>query len=407
MADNYFAPYIDESGLHIPTYNAILNYLLDSAKKIFGQDIYVGTDSADYQMISVFSLSLYEAMQTLQYSYNQTSPNTAVGAGLSSLVRLNGLLRRPPTYSTCDVVLTGTSAAIIINGVVTDVSGYKWDLPTPITLQAAGSPVGSSYSLTVTATCQTIGAINAQIGDISSISTPVAGWTSVENLVAATPGTAAETDAELRERQAVSTALPSQTMLEGTIAGIISILGVTRYKVYENPTNSTTYGDAGVPFEGAPVHSITCVVEGGEIADIAQIIYENRGLGCYVNGDVETDITDDYGNITTIRFYRPTYVPIYVEIAITELVGYTDDTEDDIKEAIADYINSLSIGEPLVWSSVMYAAVSVMTRQAKPTFSISSLKIGKTASPTGTSDIVMNYNEVAQGDEDYIIATVS
>jgi len=405
MADTYFAPYIDESGIHIPSYNAILNQRLDDARKIFGQDIYLGTDSADYQMISVESLAIYETMQTLQYAYNQMSINTAVGAGLSSLVRLNGLLRRAATYSTCDVVLTGTSAVTITDGVVTDVSGNKWDLPSPITLQASGSPIGSTYSLTVTATCQTIGAINANIGDIDSISTPVAGWTSVENLTAAIPGTSEETDSELRERQAVSTALPSQTMLEGTIAGIASVSGVTRYKMYENPTNSTHYGDAGVPFEGAPVHSITCVVEGGEIVDIAQVIYENRGLGCYMNGDVETDITDDYDNITTVRFYRPTYVPIFVEIEITELSGYTSDTEDDIKSAISDYINSLAIGETLVWSSVIYAAVSVMSRQAKPTFSIASLKIGKTISPTTTSDIAMAYNEVSEGDEDYIVIT--
>ena len=298
---SYFAPYVDASGIHIPTYSDILNQRLDDARKIFGQDIYLGTDSADYQMISVESLAIYETMQTLQYAYNQMSINTAVGAGLSSLVRLNGLLRKAATYSTCDVVLTGTSAATITGGVVTDVSGNKWDLPSPITLQASGSPVGSTYSLTVTATCQTIGNISANIGNINSIATPVAGWTSVENLTAAIPGTAEETDSALRERQAVSTALPSQTMLEGTIAGISSVSGVTRYKMYENATNSTHYGDAGVPFEGSPEHSITCVVEGGEIADIAQVIYENRGLGCYMNGDVETDITDDYDNTKKFR----------------------------------------------------------------------------------------------------------
>lgn len=406
MSD-YFAPYIDESGIHIPTYADILNRMIDSAKKIWGQDIYLGTDSADYQMISIQSLSIFEAMQTLQYVYNQMSPNTAVGAGLSSLVRLNGLLRRPATYSTCDVVLTGTSAVTITNGIVTDLAGNKWDLSSPVTLQASGSPPGTSYSITATATCQTIGAINALVGDINSISTPVAGWTSVENLVPAVPGVSVETDAELRERQAVSTALPSQTMLEGTIAGIIAVAGVTRYKAYENATNSTHFGDAGVPFEGSPEHSITCVVEGGEIADIAQIIYENRGLGCYINGDVETNITDDYDNVTTVRFYRPLYVPIYVNVIISELAGYTDDTVDEIKDAIGDYINSLAIGETLVWSSVIYAAVSVMTRQAKPTFSISSLTMGKTASPTLQADIAIDYNEVAQGNEAYIIVTSS
>jgi len=67
----------------------------------------------------------------------------------------------------------------------------------------------------------------------------------------------------------------------------------------------------------------------------------------------------------------------------------------------------LAIGETLVWSSVIYAAVSVMTRQAKPTFSISSLTMGKTASPTLQADIAIDYNEVAQGNEAYIIVTSS
>jgi uncharacterized phage protein gp47/JayE len=391
----YFAPYVDDSGMHLPTYNDILEKRINDTKIIYGQDIYLANDSPDYQMLANEALMLYEAIQAIQYAYNQMCPTTAVGVGLSSLVQLNGITRRTATHSTCEVILTGTTAVTITDGKVQDQAGYLWSLPSPITLQAAGSPAGTYYELTVTATCDSEGAISAGIGDISIIATPTAGWISVENLVTATAGMETETDAALRSRQAVSVSLPSQTMLAGTIAAIASLDNVTRYAVYENPTNSTHFGDSGVPFEGAPVHSITCVVEGGTSLDIAEAIYYNRGLGCYMNGDQEVDITDtEYGTVTTVRYYQPVEVPVYINLRIHQLNGYLTGTEDEIKDAVAEYINSLGIGDTLTLSSINYAALSVLTNQLKPTFSVYEVYVGESPSPAGTSDLSLDYDEV-------------
>jgi hypothetical protein len=182
---------------------------------------------------------------------------------------------------------------------------------------------------------------------------------------------------------------------------------VTRYKVYENPTNSTTYGTPGVPYEGAPEHSITPIVEGGEIEDIAEAIYNNRGLGCYMEGDIEETIEDPvYGNETIVRFSRPVYVPVYVEISIHALTNYTDDIPSLVSEAVEDYLNSLDIGQTLALSSVIGAALSVMDDLSRPTFSVYSTTIGETISPAGTSDIAVEYNEVIQGLEANITVTV-
>jgi len=87
----YFSPYLDSSGLHLPTFNDMLEKRIADAKSIFGQDIYLGNDSADYQLIAVETLALYDAMQAIQLAYNQTSPSTAIGVGLSNLVQLNGI----------------------------------------------------------------------------------------------------------------------------------------------------------------------------------------------------------------------------------------------------------------------------------------------------------------------------
>lgn len=50
----YFKPYIDGTGYHYPTYNDIRDDMMDRFRQIYGQDIYLGNDSQDYQMISIF-----------------------------------------------------------------------------------------------------------------------------------------------------------------------------------------------------------------------------------------------------------------------------------------------------------------------------------------------------------------
>lgn len=379
----YFSPYIDESGLHIPTYTDILEDLIAREKAIFGNDIYLGIDSMDYQYLSVIALKISDTMQAIQLTYNNRSPATAIGSGLDAIVKVNGIKRKSASYSTCLVVLGGTPGTSITGGIVADVSGYRWALPSPVYIENSGQVI-------VTAQCETIGAISALPGTITSIVTPTKGWLSVTNSVSAVQGQPVETDAQLRARQSISTDLPSQTLLSGTTAGIASVAGVSRYKVYENDTNTTDVN-------GLPGHSITCVVEGGLDGDIASQIYARKGIGCYTNGTTETTIKDVYGRNTTIRFYRPTYVPIYVNVSIAKKTGYTENMTGLIQNAITDYLNSLSIGETLIYSILNAVAMQVQPSLSNPVFAITAITAGKAANPTGTADIALAFNEISRG----------
>lgn len=73
----YTAPYIDNTGLHTNTYSDILDYLVGQMKSIFGEDLYLGTDSQDYQMISVIARAIYEEEQCAQMNYQARSIATA------------------------------------------------------------------------------------------------------------------------------------------------------------------------------------------------------------------------------------------------------------------------------------------------------------------------------------------
>ena len=389
---SYFAPYIDATGLHIPQYTDILNDLIADAQSIFGQDIYLGNDSADYQLLSVFALKISDTMQALVEIYNNRGPLTAVGSALDSIIKLNGLTRKAASYSTCEVSLTGTSGTVITNGVVQDISGYKWDLPASVT-------IGGGGTVSVTATCETLGAITAMIGDLSIISTPTAGWISVTNAGAATPGQPVESDSTLRSRQALSVSLPSQTMIDGTIAAIAATSGVTRYNIIENPTN-------GADSYGTPAHSLTAVVEGGTDTAIAQAIYNNRGIGCYTNGTDTVAVSDpSTGNTMNINFYRPTYLPIFVSLNVHGLTGFTSSTVTAIQTAIVNYLNSLQIGEEVTISALYGIAMAVTPNLSNPQFSIRALYAGTSANPAGTADISILFNQVSQGVTSNVVVT--
>ena len=378
---SYTAPYIDAAGLHIPSYTDIRDDLVETFKSIYGQDIYLDNDSQDYQMISAFALKTYDTMQLLQIVYNNHSPKTAVGTGLDSLVKLNGIRRKEASYSTCVLTITGTVGTEIAAGIVQDESGLLWDLPTGIIL--------SREEEEVTAQCETLGAIEAPPGTITKIQNPQRGWVSVTNKVAAVPGDPVETDEDLRARQTISVAIPSRNLLNGTIAGISSVDGVTRYKVYDNDTNVT---DAN----GVPGHSIAAVVEGGLDKDIAEQIYLRKGPGGGTYGTTEYEFTNLDGGKTMIHFFRPDYVTVDVTVAITKGLRYTSTVADQIKTAVTDYLESLTIGDSVSITGALAAITAVIPNRAQPIYSLKSLTIGKAGEILGTADVTIPFNAVVK-----------
>ncbi len=377
----YIAPYVDEAGLHVPTYVDIRDSLIASYKEIYGEDLYLGNDSQDYQMISIHASMIADTMSLLQLVWNNHSPKTAVGTALSALVKLNGIARKVASYSTCVLTLTGKTGTVIRGGSVKDESGYIWSLPETVTLTGATTEI--------TAECQTLGAVEATIGTINKINTPQAGWTAVTNNVAAVVGAPVETDAELRQRQSVSVAIPSQNLLESTVAAIKAIPEVSRSRVYDNDTNLTDSN-------GIPGHSIAAVVEGGLDRDIAEAIYLRKGPGGGTYGSTTYNYTNSLGVTTAIRYSRPTYTSINVTLTVRGGYGYNTDYLGWLKSAIEAYIESLPIGYPVTTTGLLKAISSVVVDPTNPPFLINSLQLGVAGGSMGSTDLVIAWNAVAK-----------
>lgn len=389
----YFAPYIDETGIHIPTYEDVRDDLINSAKLIFGEDIYISEDSQDYQFISALAAKINDVNELCVMVYNNRSPATAIGVALDSIVKLNGISRSASTKSTCTVKLIGVAGTTITNGVVSDTRKVLWDLPASVTIDITGT-------LYVTATCRDYGPNIALIGDITTIETPTLGWNEVTNEEAAVIGTNVEYDSLLRARQALSVARPSLSILEQTIGGILELTGVTRVNVIDNDTSVT---DAN----GIPSHSVSAVVEGGIEYAIAESIFKNKGIGGGTYGNTSVNVTtDDIGSTIAIEFSRPTYIDVDVEIQVKALSGYTTAITDAIKQSIVDYLNSIKIGASLYASSLWGVALQNQSLN-NPTFSITSILQAEHLGVLSTNDIITAYDEAIRGNASYINIVVT
>lgn len=327
---------INESGITAPPYSAIYAYFVAQYQAIFGADAYLGNDSQDGQWIGIVAQALADCNSSSVAVYNSFSPVTGQGNGLSSNVKINGLTRLAGSFSTALVTIVGQANTPIQNGLAQDGNGNTWALPSLVTIPNSGT-------IDVIATCATLGAVAAAPGSISTIQTPIQGWQSVTNSSAASLGNPVETDAQLRLRQAASTAAPAHTVFDGIIADIAAVTGVIRVAGYENNT-------AGTDGNGVPAGDLAFVVDGGNVNAIAAAIAAkiSPGVPTYQTGSggQSVAVTDSKGYTKTINFMTHasgTTATINVNLTIHGLNGWSTATEAIITAALSAYLANLSI----------------------------------------------------------------
>lgn len=372
---------ITETGITAPSQPDILASLTASARAIFGDDIYLEPDSQDGQLLAIFSQAISDANDAVIAAYAHMSPATAVGEGLSSVVKINGVRRATATNSQVSLLLTGDVGAFISNGEARDTLGQIWKLPASVTIPPGGT-------ITVTATAKELGDVFAAANSVNKINTPTAGWISVNNPTAATPGEPVESDAALRQRQAQSVALPGRSIAESIRASLLAVDGVTHARIYENATNST---DAN----GVSAWSIAAVVAGGAASEVAEAIANTRNPGIAMFGSTTVAVVDNVGVSQDIKFTVPSSVTINCQINLTGLLGYTTAVGDAIKAAIVAHVNALAPGERVYWGRLFKPALLIGLPEAS-TFEINTLEIRRGADAFAQADVLIGPFEMAR-----------
>lgn len=227
-----------------------------------------------------------------------------------------------------------------------------------------------------------VGAFPQQAMAIDTISVPVPGWDSIVNPIAATTGRLVETDEELRERFRNSKFFQSQNILEALLDALRNVEGVSDVVVYENDTDATDVN-------GVPEHSFMPIVLGGLPSDIGNAIWENKPTGISSVGNTTVQIPDSQGFLHSISYKRPTEIPIYVSVSISDAGGVAGDAQALIRQNIENYgVNNYFIGDDIIYSRFYTPINSV------PGHMVNSLYIGTSPNPTGTSNINIPFDAV-------------
>ena len=389
----YFVPYIDAEGIHIPTYDDILGNLITGYKRIFGEDLYLGEDTQDYQMLSIFAKSMDDMMGLVTENYNARNPEYASGDALDLLIALNAMSRKKATSSRVTLTLSGDPFIEIPAGSkAIDQKGYNWVIETPCTLDANGQGAAEAY-------CETTGDITANAGTIDTIYTPVTGWTGVTNVDVATPGKNVETDAELRIRRRLSVSMNTNGTYDALLRALAALDDVEYVDLRVNDSNETDS-------LGIPGHSFCALVQGGNRDEIANAIWLNKAPGVGTHGNESVDYVDESGNTNVIKFTIPERELVSVVVNLTPYAGYDAGRCDPIiKQAIVNGINDMGVGKP--WGVTM-AYRDIYNGFEGETIPFVVTQITGTDSHGSSSSIVAcDYDEILYTDLDHVSISIN
>ncbi len=339
------------TGLTIQTYQEIFDELAAAYRLIYGPDINLAADSPDGQRVGIEAKARL-VLQTFALNlYNQLDPDFSSGEFLNKIIKLSGIARGIASRSQVDETITTDRVLTLPTGyAVLDDLDQTW-----ITTEEVALVSGAN---TVTLVAEDFGQVEADAGTITEPATIVLGVVSVTNAAAAAPGRDEETDAELRVRRNRSLQNPATSTVGGLFSALGNLTGVTDLAVYENDQDTL---DVALNLEA---HSIWCVVEGGEAADIIESIAKNKTGGTGIKGSVTGTYTETLfkpdGTPYTIAhgmaFDRPVNVPLYITLTVEAAAGVFVD-QDAIKNALA--ARPYSISEIAMASNLYKTAYTV------------------------------------------------
>lgn len=332
--------YIEPDGVIIPDTEVINNQVISEYRAEFGQDLIVTPNTPQGLLISAETQARDGIAVNNATLANQINPNLAGGIFLDAICALTGIQRTVSTFSTVVGTLTGVGGTIVPSG-----SQAKETVNQQIfqTVSTVTIPVGGSIEVTFQAVNP--GPIAVSPGTLTQIVSVVLGWETVTNAAAATVGADTQSDDALRAYRKNTLAIQGQGLAQAILSGVYAVDNVKSATFRENVLTTTEVID-GVTM--AP-NSIYLCVDGGTDNDIATTLVAKKNGGCqYTNGagvPVSVTYTVPFsGQVMTIKFDRPTPVPVKIRVTI-KVADTLSDPQILVQNAILNYAAGLIPGE--------------------------------------------------------------
>jgi len=321
----------NENGLQVATRTELLEALTQAFQTIYGADVNIDQSSPDGQLLNIFAQGGTDIREILMQVYNSFDPDNCSGRILDSRCAINNIFRKGGTFTTVAIDIT-TDRTVTLQGLD---DNYNDVNATGYTIQDSA---GNQFILVSTQTLQAgttrvlfrskdIGAVQTTLNTITTPVTIVLGVVSVNNPVDATEGENEESDYDLKVRRRQSVSIGSSGYLNGLLATVLQLDGVTDAALYENYTGE-------VDANGTPAHCMWLIVEGGSDSEIADAIYRKKSYGCNMRGNITYTITTVSAQQFVAKWDEPTEQELYIKFNIIP----TTSTVQFDKQAIKEYI---------------------------------------------------------------------
>jgi hypothetical protein len=184
------------------------------------------------------------------------------------------------------------------------------------------------------------------------------------------------------------------TDIAGVTASTATDDGQTRLVIASNTDGATsslevTGGTANAAFGFAT----TPVIANGIDTLIANAIWLTKAAGIQAFGEILVPILDSQSFTHFIGLSNPEPKPVFIDITLTKDTNYPTDGDEQVKTALAAFLNALDIGADVVLERLKSEAFTVSGVR-----DITAFAMDFTASPVATSNLVITNRQIARGD---------
>lgn len=385
---------LTENGFVAPSYEEVLDSVEDDFISKFGTDIVLTSNSNFGILARLIAWRETLMIQELQKNYYSAFISTATDTSLDRVGSNIDVGRKDEHPASALIEVTTDGEYLIEAGENFETEdGYVFELERDITTtqQPDGSWKGTGW-----VESDEPGAMyNVEANKITLESNPDDNVLSVTNPEPANGGQDFEDDETYRARLLEENEAKPGPTAWGMKSALMELPGVRDVNPVEN--------DKGYPNKwGDDPYSVHIYILGGNDNDIAHTIVNHMAAGITLVGSRAMDVMDATGNPRTVHFDHAIDKPVYVKVTLKVNEGWNDDEgADDVKAAVADYINHLIIGKTLFLTRLYPLVYSVDGVDEAV------IEIGTNKGNMGGQNIVNEINEAVSCDESNIEVDVN
>jgi len=333
---------VDSTGFESKTVLEIQDEINDSIWGAVSPTLNLSASSLLGEFVGATASQLGQLWEAAEDVYAGEDIDQATGDRLTALCRETGTNRNASTYSTVLMTVTLAVGIYAAGSLIVNVVGDATLVFDNDSLIDTAGGVLTDQAFTA----RSIGPIRANAATLTTITSPLAGFSAPTNPAEAELGLDEESDYALRLRQKVELARRGSHTVDAIRVDLMDAgIGITSCSVIENDTDATV--------DSIPPHSFEALVLGGTTQAVVDEIFAAKPAGIRAYGTTSGTAVDDQGNSHTIAFTRPAEIVMYVDVAVSVLSGaYVGDT--DLKEAITDWADAyLLVGYDVLRSKIV------------------------------------------------------